>query len=222
MSDLFDDIPEPEQPSVFERFKDKLPGLGGDEDVGVVSEELFETVSDTDATLIDKIEGEVTGLGRLASKIPGIGGYMEKSRRRDADQILRKTIVDRLEASRLQLGEVHQELSRDIILAIDHAEPLGRVDTRLMGLIGKIDDAPTGYAGFFSAIKIKEEELERVYHFDAQMLDHADLIQANVDALGKAVRDNHDVAGAIRALDNSVKEANDAFGDRQEILSGYN
>ena len=46
-----------------------------------------------------------------------------------------------------ELSAVHQELGRDIIKAIDFAEALGRADTRLMGLIGKIKDAPQGYAG---------------------------------------------------------------------------
>ena len=78
--------------------------------------------------MYDKIEGESTGLGNLASKIPGFSGYIERSRRREADQILRQTIAARLEETRLQLGNIHHELSRDIARAIDFAEPLGRTD----------------------------------------------------------------------------------------------
>ena len=92
--------------------------------------------------LYEKITGESTGLGKLLGKIPGLDGYMERSRRREADQLLRETISARLEDVRLQLGNVHHELSRDIIKAMDHAEPLGRADTLLMGLIGSIKDAP--------------------------------------------------------------------------------
>ncbi|KAA3656222.1 MAG: hypothetical protein DWQ04_31755, partial [Chloroflexi bacterium] len=128
--------------------------------------------------LFDKIQGESTGLGNLLSKIPGLDGYMERGRRRDADQILRTTIANRLEDIRLQFSNVHQELSRDIIMAIDHAEPLGRVDTRFMGLIGKIKDAPVGYAGFLDAIKVKEEDLARIYVFDESMLHHVDQVEA--------------------------------------------
>ena len=126
---------------------------------------------------------------------------MEKSRRREADQMLRTFIVNQLEEARLALGNVQAELGQDIIKAIDHAEPLGRIDTRLMGLIGKIDDAPVGYAGFFDAIKVDEEKLAQIYDFDAAMLDDADLITASVAALGKAVRDNGDISSAVRDLD---------------------
>lgn len=177
---------------------------------------MKEQISD----LFDKIQGESTGLGNLLSKIPGLDGYMERSRRREADQLLRKTIADRLEGTRLLMGGISEELSRDIIKAIDHAEPMGRVDTRLMGLIGKVKDAPQGYAGFFDAIKVKEEDLARIYAFDENMLNLADQIAASTAVLEKAVTDDGDIAGAIRALDSEVKEANTTFDGRDEVIKG--
>lgn len=170
--------------------------------------------------MYDKIEKESTGLGDLLSKIPGFGGYMERSRRREADQILRETIANRLEESRLQLSAVHQALSRDIVKAIDFAEPLGRADTRLMGLIGKVKDAPQGYAGFFDAVKIKEDDLAEIYAFDESMLAYSDQIAVDVSAVEKAVADDNDIDGAIRVLDQTLREANTAFGQRLELLSG--
>ncbi|RMG95193.1 MAG: hypothetical protein D6706_12605 [Chloroflexi bacterium] len=177
-------------------------------------------MKDVISDLYEKITGESTSLGKLFSKIPGIEGYMERSRRREADQLLRETIAARLEEIRLQLGNVHDELGQDIIKAIDHADSFGRVDTKLMGLIGKIKDAPQGYAGFFDAVKVKEEDLARLYAFDEQMLNHVDQIEAGVAALGKAVREDGDIAGALRELDTAVDEANRTFATRGELLSG--
>lgn len=170
--------------------------------------------------MFEKIEEESTLLGRLADKIPGFGGYMERSRRRQADQILRDTTADRLEETRLQLANVHQELSRDIIKAIDHAEPLGRADSRLMGLIGKIRDAPQGYAAFFDAVKVGEEDLARLYTFDEKMLHHAEEIEADVNALQQAVNDDGDIGSRISELEASIQDAGRAFSRRQELLSG--
>jgi hypothetical protein len=170
--------------------------------------------------MFGKIEEESTFLGRLASKIPGFAGYVERSRRREADQILRDTIAGRLDKSRLQLAGVHQELSRDIIRAIEFAEPLGRADSRLMGLIGKVKDAPQGYAGFFDAVKVQEDELARVYAFDESMLAYGDQIAADIDTLEKAVMDSGDLADVIRSLHDTLREAHSTFDTRQEILSG--
>jgi hypothetical protein len=170
--------------------------------------------------MYDKIEGESSFLGDLASKIPGFDGYMERSRRREADQLIRSTIASRLEESRLQLSSVHQELGRDIVRAVDYAEALGRADTKLMGLIGKIKDAPEGYAGFFDAVKVQEDDLARVYAFDESMMAYADQIEADINALEKAVREEGDLDERIRVLDSTLREANSAFNSRQEILSG--
>ena len=174
------------------------------------------TVSD----LYEKIKGESTGLGNLLSKVPGLDGYMERSRRREADQLLRQTLSARLDDARTKLGVVHQELSRDIIKAMDYAEPLGRTDNRLMGLAGKIKDAPQGYAGFFDAVKVKEEDLARLYAFDESMLGYAEQIEAEIAMLENAVREDGDINAAIRALDETLREANEIFNSRTEVLAG--
>lgn len=170
--------------------------------------------------MYDKIEGESTGLGKLLSSIPGFDGYFERGRRREADQLLRETIASRLEQSRTQLASVHQELSRDIVKAMDYAESLGRADTRLMGLIGKVNAAPQGYAGFFDAVKVKEDDLARVYSFDETMLTFVDDINIEVSAIEKAATQDGDIDSAIRDLDSTLREANTTFDSRSEILSG--
>lgn len=170
--------------------------------------------------MFDKIDSESTGLGDLLSQVPGFDGYIERSRRREADQILRSTIGNRLEESRLQLANVHQELGRDIVKAMDYAEDLGRTDTRLMGLIGKIKDAPEGYAGFFDAVKVREDDLARIYDFDESILAYCDQINLDIAALEKSVADTGDIGDNIKALDTTVREANSAFQSRQELMSG--
>ncbi len=177
-------------------------------------------MKDNISDLFGKIQGESSGLQNLLSKVPGLDGYMERGRRRQADQILRSTIADRLDQCRLKLGNVTQELSRDIVAAMDHAEPLGRVDTKLSGLIGKLRAAPQGYAGFFDAIKVKEDDLARIYNFDNEMMTFAEEIDTAVDTLNKSVLDGGDISGNIRALDGLLSQANETFSTRNEVIKG--
>lgn len=158
---------------------------------------------------------------RLLRKVPGLSSYIDKNNRREADQLLRDTVVDRLTQSRLQLSNVHVALSKDIVKAIDHAEPLGRADTRLAGLIGKIEAAPAGYAGWLATHQIGEAELDEIYAFDEQLFDQADLIATGVAALEKAVKHDTDVAMALTELDTIVQNAQTAFAARTELLSGF-
>ncbi|MBX7254478.1 MAG: hypothetical protein K1X50_21030 [Candidatus Promineofilum sp.] len=175
----------------------------------------------TDETqgLYDMIAGERGPLSKLLSKIPGFKGYMEKESRRDADQLLRDTISGRLQQTRLDLADVLRTLSRDIILGIEYAEPIGRADNQLMGLINKIKDAPQGYAGFFDAVKVKEDDLARLYAFDEQMLTQAEQIAADVAALHKTVENGLNIHDAVVTLTNTLRAANEAFGKRQEVLN---
>lgn len=157
--------------------------------------------------------------GKLLSKIPGFRGYMEKKSRRDADQLLRDTISGRLQQTRLELAGVQQAMGRDIIMGIEYAEPIGRADNLLMGLISKIKDAPQGYAGFFDAVRVDEDDLARLYRFDEMMLDHADQIAADVAALQKAVTEGSNIDTAIALLNHNLQGANLAFNSRQEVLN---
>jgi hypothetical protein len=171
--------------------------------------------------IYEQIAGEEsTSLGNLLAKIPGLDGYMERGRRRDADQILRDTIARRLEEVRMRLSNVHHELSRDIGLAMRYAEDLGRADNRLMGLIGKIKDAPQGYAGFFDAIKVKEDDLARIYVFDNQMLNNVDQLANDVDILNDAVSMGANISEALRQLNSDLGTANEIFNSRNDVLMG--
>jgi hypothetical protein len=170
--------------------------------------------------LYNQIKGDASGLEQFLAKLPGLAGYMEREQRRAADMLLRQTVSARLEETRLALGEVHQALNHDIVLAITYAEPLGRVDTKLMGLIGKIHDAPVGYAGFFDAVKVQEAELAQLYIFDEQMVQHAEQLALDVAALAKAAREDGEIAQAIAVLNSNLTAANDAFIGRNALLLG--
>ncbi|MEM7114266.1 MAG: hypothetical protein AAF614_17660 [Chloroflexota bacterium] len=170
--------------------------------------------------LYERIKQEANGLEALLEKLPGLSGYLERQRRREADQLLRQTIVGRLDEVRRQLGAVYQDLSRDIMKGIAYAESLGRADTNLKGLISKIEAAPVGYAPFFAAVKVDTAVLTQLYDFDEAMLSHVTQLAADVAALAKAVRDDGDVDGTIQMLVSNLREANGVFSRRQELLLG--
>ena len=130
-------------------------------------------MTDEVQNLYDMIGSERGPLSRLLSKIPGFSGYMEKKSRRDADQLLRDTISGRMQQARLDLGSVQHALSRDIILGIEYAEPIGRADNQLMGLLSKIKDAPQGYAGNLDGLN--HALIERVNKTGEVFLSHTSL-----------------------------------------------
>ncbi len=163
---------------------------------------------------------EKGAFARLLDRIPGIRGYVAKNERREADEALRAAIGRKLEAARLQLSNVHQQLAQNIVLAMEYAERLGRVDTNLRGLAGKIVDAPAGYTGFLARHTIDEADLEYIYAFDAQFFDYAETITERITSLEEIVNAGGDIGGAITDLNAAVQQVASAFAERQEILAG--
>ena len=62
-------------------------------------------------TLLDRIKSNMYGLERgIANVVPGYKGYKQKELRREADKLLRDTLVSRLRTVKRQLDALQQDL----------------------------------------------------------------------------------------------------------------
>ncbi|MGC9397693.1 MAG: hypothetical protein ACP5HM_00985 [Anaerolineae bacterium] len=169
-------------------------------------------------TLLDRIKENMYGLERgIAEVVPGYKGYKQKELRREADKLLRDTLVSRLRTVKRQLDVLQQ----DLISAgkIDLLDVVGSATTQLQTFIDRIRTASYGYGGLFSAVRVKEEDLERVYQFDAQLLDYVDRIESAVGRAREAV-ESEEASAQVLILRDLGREANDTFDRRQEIING--
>jgi hypothetical protein len=105
---------------------------------------------------------------------------------------------------------------------ISQLAELDKGNTRLQTFIDKIKTAGQGYAGLFDAIKVKEDELDRLYEFDNQMLLQADSVAAAIDALQTALDggDASAIAPAVRGYVRAVTDASAQFDQRRDVLTG--
>ena len=161
-------------------------------------------------------------LGRfeeLVAKIPGYKGYKEKELRREADILLRDQIARALSA---QLGKAEDVTSQMLTgPGLSQLNEMGKGNTRLQTLIDKVKTAAQGYAGFFDAIKIKEDELDALYEFDHQMLLRVDEIGAVVDQVQAAVDsgDESALAPAVRGYVKTVTDTSALFDQRRDAIT---
>ena len=168
--------------------------------------------------LIGKVESERGTLERLGGKLPGFSGYLAKEKRRDADKLLRDSIVRRFDVQRRRIPEIQQQLlSGDGILFVDDLE---RAAVKLDGVTDRIRLAPRGYAGFFDTVKVKEDDLERLYRWDWQLIDEADKVAAAVDGVQAAVNANGDIGASIQNLISTLTAVNDLYSHREEVILG--
>lgn len=170
--------------------------------------------------LRDTLAGALDGLEKLATKIPGYSGYKEKELRREADKLLRDHLARQLNAERRRLLDVQNTLiSAGMLDLIDDVDDL---TTRLQTLADRVQHASYGYAGFFDAVKVKEEQLDALYNFDNAMVTRVDEIQAGIEALAQAIEQREKTAlnQAIASLRDLLRELNDLFLQRKEAITG--
>ena len=165
--------------------------------------------------MYDKIESESTGLGRLLSKIPGFDGYVERQNRRAADKLIRETIADHFEVLYKRISSLQTDfISQGEISYLDDLE---RAAIKLRTFIDKIRRASYGYSGFFDAVKINEEELARVYEYEAGLLDLEDEVNHAIDNVESSMGTDG-LPAAIRHLTSKAQDCLDAFNRRDELM----
>jgi hypothetical protein len=161
--------------------------------------------------VLNKARAGQSVLERLMNAIPGFSGYREKELRRDTDRVQREFLASRLESCKKSLDVAAVAASR--LGALEAINDIETARKRLDKVTARIRFADRGYAGFFDAIKVKEDVLDRVYQFDLDLLVGVDAVKSASDS---AASDPHAVAAMIAGLD----ALDGHLAERDTILSG--
>ncbi len=164
------------------------------------------------------VAGQVDPFKRLASYIPGFGGYVERQNRRDADKLVRDTVARRF----TELLTRTSNLQKDLIGAgkIQFVDDMEQAALQLRTFIDKISLAPRGYAGLFDAVKINQKELEQLYNFDLAFFDTADQISHALDNVEASLADDAALPASIRNITTLARQAVETFNRRTEAFTG--
>lgn len=157
-------------------------------------------------------------LKKLASYIPGYGGYLDKEMRRDADKLLRDYVAARLEQQRRRLTEAQQELLAGGGLAL--MDDVDRVQKKLQLLGDRLRTAVYGYAGWFDAVVIREEALDALYDYDATLIGGAEQLAEEVQAFVQATSGQGDVQSALKRLNETLTALHEQVDRRRDVLIG--
>jgi hypothetical protein len=169
-------------------------------------------------TLLDRIKDNMYGWERgISNVLPGYKGYKQKELRREADKLLRETLVSRMRSVKKDLDVLQQ----DLIAAgkIDLLDEIGSATTQIQTFIDRVRTASYGYGGLFSAVRVKEEDLDRVYEFDAMLLDYVERISGAIGRAREGIAGD-EVRSQILLIRDLAREANTTFDRRQEVING--
>ncbi len=156
-------------------------------------------------------------LEMLIGRIPGYKGYKEKEMRREADRLLREALTRDLT---LQLDRITRAQADALdAFGLEWMSEFAALKTSLQTLIDRVRHAPQGYAGFFDAVRVKEEALDALEAFDYQLVERLPAIAAAVESLSAAT-DAPALQQALRAARDVVQQASDLFAQRSKVIMG--
>jgi hypothetical protein len=164
--------------------------------------------------LMEETKGLADRVEKWLSSIPGVRTYRDREHRREVDKDLRDRLAARLQEMRFTLKRVALHFSHKKDL-----EPLGEIDrlsSRLQQMADTVRFASYGYGGIFDLEKIREEELERLHHFDLTLMESIEGIQAKVEGMEQ---DNFsEPLMKIQAIGNLLAELEENFRQRNEFM----
>ncbi len=157
---------------------------------------------------------------RIAAFIPGFHGYKEKEIRRESDRLIRNHLYLKLSQAKTDLRAISQKLADrryfDVIIDVD------RLLAKMDRIVEKVNHASYGYSGFFDAVKVKEENLDRMIAFDNQLIDGINALTSEIDAfkadLASGVTTN--LSAHVQGVTNKVESFEDTFDKRNEVVLG--
>ena len=165
--------------------------------------------------LFEKVTGDQDIFKKIASKIPGFKGYIERSNRRAADKLLRETVADRFEELWQRISSLQTDfISQGELIYVDDLE---KAAIKIRTFIDKIRRASYGYSGFFDAAKVNEEELARVYEYDNAMFDLVDDVNRAIDNV-EASMGTDGLPASIRNLVSKAQDCITVFNRRDEVM----
>lgn len=168
--------------------------------------------------IYEKVKESRTALEKLLDFIPGWSGYQERQTRRKADQLLRQTLAEKLADQRRRLDVAQKELINHG--RMDLVDDVGSAVTQLQTFIDRIRFASYGYSGLFDAAKVNQAELERVYNFDAALVEYVERLDAANDRLREAIPSGQGLVETIRIIQDICREANSTFDQREHLILG--
>jgi len=160
---------------------------------------------------IDRARERRNLIERIGARIPGFSGYLEREMRREVDKLERDWLAARLDRVRGALQGKVREWSRHGNLA--NLDLAASAEKRLDRLANRVRHADYGYTGFFDAVKIYEEELDRIYRHDLALIETVEELDVAVRGLPATASED-----AVRRVLEMVEAADRAFDERATVF----
>jgi len=169
----------------------------------------------------DRVEDDRGLLKKIQLVVPGFRGYRIREDLRDSDRMLRAELAKRLALQRSQLEDARRALVRENPMS-KALEEMGGVVNSMKRVEGEILHAEVGYSGISADIKMKDEELNRLYEYDNSMIESLNFIDDALIKVPEMVRSGNDAGlrDAVETVRTRVDGLESRFKRRKAAITG--
>lgn len=157
-------------------------------------------------------------LERLADRIPGYNGYLDRDRRRDIDKMHREHVANRLRSLKQPLTDLARDLTRGRLMEVGVVD---RATKMLDQIENRVRFASYGYSGFFDTVKIQENQLDAIYRFDLDLVERVDALETKVRALKSRSAESEGLRAAAGEIETALDEMNRKFDERYNAINNF-
>ena len=97
-----------------------------------------------------------------------------------------------------------------------------RLLAKMDRVVEKVNHASYGYSGFFDAIKVKEENLDRMIDFDNKLIDEVTVLTTEIDSFETDLANNvtANIKVRVQNATDKLEALEDIFDKREEVILG--
>ena len=165
-------------------------------------------------------QSEKNWMEKFANIIPGLKSYRSHEYRRDTDKRLRDFLASRIDGIRKKTDDLNLDLTNQ--KKIDLLDDVDNLNKKLRKLADLLRHASYGYTGVFDQVKMRDEELDRLYAFDVQLLDKINLLMKDSDAFISETMDEPLIKtymNKLKTLESLVEERKMIFDNPDQPVS---
>ena len=168
------------------------------------------------------VKGQMRLSERIAAFLPGFHGYKEKELRRESDRLIRNHLYLKLSTAKTDLRTISQKLADRRYL--DVMTDMDRLGAKMDRVVEKVNHASYGYTGFFDAVKVKEENLDRMIDFDNKLIDNVTALSTEIDAFKAEIASGvtTNLKTRVQAVTDKLESLEETFDKREEVILGVN
>jgi hypothetical protein len=159
-------------------------------------------------------------LKKIQLFVPGFRGYRQREDLRDADRMLRDQLAKKLSLQRKQV-EGARRLVRNAYGSRE-LELMGGAIGSYKKIEGLVSHSSPGYSGISADIEFKQDQIYRLYDYDASMIDGLGSMQQAVDQMKSALvaKDSGQAQLEIVNLRSLLDNFEEQFKRRMNVIQG--